>query len=226
MEWFRAFREHSVNDQYQYRPQSQTQSGGGCGRVLILAGGCLVVVLIASVAVILAAGLIWDRGSEAGINWATNWAVDRASSDIGDRIGDDGEASDGDREPRQIDDRDEYLDALETYNQEFLTAMEEIARLLSNPHLQDDDWSEAVAGQIREIRRIEADARAISPPPGMDQVHDAWVESLGESRRAMDLAAGALDELSPTRLVEALEAMDQATRSYESMVDSLNEPDE
>lgn len=172
---------------------------------------------------ILAAGLFWDRATVAGLNWATDWVVDRASSDISDRVADAEDSMSHLPEPRQFDSRAEYLDALNAYNREFLTAMGRISALLSNPRLQDDDWSEDVAEQIAVIRHLESRAEAMGPPNDTREVHEHWVSSVREYRRAMDSTASALDNLSPTELVEAIASMERATESYESMRRSLDE---
>jgi hypothetical protein len=211
-----------MSQQQYYSPQPPPQqSSSGCGRLFLIFGGCLAVFVIGAVGLILAAGIFWDRGSEAGRDWAIGWIIDRSTSDVADPIPDARPATSDVTLTRRIETRQEYLDTLEMYNRQFADAMEGAGRLLSNPQLNDEQWKSDVAAQIAQIRRIEGEARAIDPPEEMAQVHEHWVDSLSEFNRAMDSLADGLDTLNPAQLFVAIDAMERATRSYESMLHEL-----
>jgi hypothetical protein len=194
----------------------------GCLRGVLVAGGCILVLLVCVVGVTVFSGVLWDRGSEPTSRWLIGRIVDRAGSDVSDQVESALPAIDS-LETRRIESRSEYLDTLADYNVQFGRAMEQIARLLTNPRLQDEEWSNDVAAQIAEIRRIEAEARAIEPPEDMASIHQHWVDSLHEVSNSMESLASGLDNLSLTQVFASIEALERATRSFESMMREIDE---
>ncbi len=203
--------------------QQRRQSGGGCGKIALYGGGCIVILMLGFVGIIVAGSLFWDRGTEAGGNFVAGWVTDRFGTDISDRAESIEHVTSDLPEARQFDDRDSYLEFLESYHREFASAMERVAALVQRPQLQDDDWADDLAHEIAVIRHLESEARDVTPPEEFQQAHDHWVQGMGEYRQAIDSTASAIDNLSPTQLGEAVGSLSRATQSYISMAESLDE---
>lgn len=198
-------------------------SGRGCSRFLLIGGGCLLLLILGLVGTVIAGGMIWDRTTDAGGAWASNWISDRLGSDISERADEAQQVSDSLPEPRTFNDEDAYVDFLRSHNQEAVAAVEELGRLLSSPRLNDDQWADDVAGQVAVIRQLEEQARQATPPEHLQDAHEHWVTGMQELRRASDSAATALDEFNLGAIGEALDSMNHAASSYASMAENLRE---
>ncbi len=210
-------------NQSSYYQQSQRQSGGGCGRIALYGGGCLVVVLIGFVGIIVAGSLFWDRGVDAGGNLVSNWVSDQFGTDIGERADSADEVTADLPDARSFGDGDSYLEFLDAYHREFAASMERVAELVQNPQLRNDDWQDDLAREIAVIRHLEDEARDVDPPEDFQDAHEHWVTGMGEYRQAIDSTASAMDELSPTQFAEAIGSLTMATRSYIHMAENLEQ---
>jgi hypothetical protein len=186
-------------------------------------GGCVVIVFLGFIGLLVAGGLFWDRGTEAGTNFASNWVAEQFGSDISDRADAVTEVSSDLPEAREFNDRDSYLEFLDSYHREFATTMESVAELLRNPQIQNEEWQDDMAQQIAVIRHLDAEAREVTPPPDLEDAHDNWVNGMGEYRRAVDTTASAVDNVSPSQLVEAIGALNSATQFYVETARSLDD---
>jgi hypothetical protein len=209
--------------QNQFSPRRQQRSTSGCGNVAVFGGGCVVILLLGFVGLLVAGGLLWDRGTEAGGNFVSSWLSDQIATDISERV-DAVELAESDLpEPRNFEHRDEYLKFLENYNREFASAMERVADLVRRPDLQDDEWADQVAREIAVVRQLESRAREANPPTGLETAHDHWTHGMGEYRRAIDSTASAVDNLSLSEFGEGVGALSTATQSYIAMAQSLDD---
>lgn len=208
--------------QNRFGPRSAPGSGG-CSRYLLIGGGCLAVLIIGLIGAFVVGGLLWDRGSEAGANWASDWVSDRFGTDISERADLAEETIEDLPEPENFNGTDGYVEFLKSHNREFANAMDELGRLLSRPQLNDDQWSDDVAEQIAVIRQLESQAQQAAPPDGMEETHQHWLEGMGEFRRATDMTARAMDDFSPSGLGDAVDAMNNATHSYVAMAETLRD---
>jgi hypothetical protein len=209
-------------NQYGYQQRRQ-QSGGGCGRIALFGGGCVLLLILGFVGIIVAAGLFWDRGTEAGGNLVSNWVTDQFGTDLSDRADAIEDVTADLPEARDFDDRDSYLEFLDSYNREFVAAMERVADLVRRPQLQDDDWQDSLAREIALIRHMESEASNITPPEDFQQAHEHWTTGMSEYRQAIDSTANAMDNVSPTQLGEAVGSLSMAVQSYISMAESLDQ---
>ncbi len=183
----------------------------------MIGGGCVLVLILGFVGLLVAGGLLWDRGVDAGGNIVSNWVEDQIGTDISDRDDAEPTLSADLPEPRAFETRDEYLQFLDAYTREFGLTMENIAELLANPQLRDDDWQSEMAREIAAIRQVEEQARSAQPPDAFNDAHEQWSNGMGEYRRAVDSTANALDSASPSGLVDAIDALNNATRSFIEM---------
>ena len=206
-----------------YYPQHQQRSGGGCGRLALIGGGCIVVLILGFVGIIVAGSLFWDRGVEMGENAVSSWVSDQFGTDISDRAESVDEVSADLPEARSFQDRDSYLEFLDSYHREFAASMERVGELVQNPQLRDEAWQDELAQEIAVIRHLEDEAQGVEPPAEFEEAHQHWVNGMGEYRQATDSAASAMDDLSPTRFAEAIGSLSMATRSYIQMAENLNE---
>jgi hypothetical protein len=210
-------------NQYQQTYPQRSRSTSGCGKIAMIGGGCVVIMVIAFIGLLVAGGLLWDRGSEAGGNFVSNWISDRYGSDISDRADAIDDVTANLPEARDFDNQEDYLNFLESYNREFARAMQETADLLSRPQLQNDAWLDDVARQIAIVRQLESEARSVTPPAELQPAHDHWVDGMSEYRSAVDSAASALDNLSPSQLMESITSLNNATQSYIQMGRTLDD---
>lgn len=210
-------------NQYQYGRQNRQRSGGGCGKIALIGGGCLLVVILGFVGLLIVGGFFWDRGTEAGGNLVSDWVSDQIGTDIEDRANAIDDVTADLPEAREFDDRDSYLEFLDSYNREFVASMERIARLVQNPQLRNDAWADDVAREIALIRHLEDEARDVTPPEEFSEAHQHWVTGMDEYRKAIDSTASALDNVSPNQLADAISSLNSATQSYISMAESLDE---
>ena len=210
-------------NQPSYYPQNQQRSGGGCGRLALIGGGCIVVVILGFVAVIVAGSLFWDRGVEMGENAVSSWVSDQFGTDISERAESVDEVSSDLPEARSFEDRDSYMEFLDSYHREFAASMERVGELVQNPQLRDEAWQDELAQEIAVIRHLEEEARSVEPPADFQEAHDHWVTGMGEYRQATDSAASAMDDLSPARFAEAIGSLSMATRSYIQMAENLDQ---
>jgi hypothetical protein len=212
-----------IMNQYQYSQPYRKKSNSGCGRVAIFGGGCVVVLLLGFVGLLVAGGLLWDRGTEAGGNVVSNWVSEQIGTDISDRV----DAVEGIDlalpEAREFDDSESYMDFLESYHKEFAASMQRVGELVSDPKMRDDEWSGQLAQEIALIRYLEEEAHQVTPPADMNEAHGHWTEGMGEYRRAMDKTASALDNASLSDLAEGIGALSSATRSYVQMGQILDD---
>ncbi|MFW6076045.1 MAG: hypothetical protein ACOC9Y_10650 [Chloroflexota bacterium] len=190
---------------------------------MLIGGGCLLILIIGLVGTLIAGGVIWDRATDEGSDWASDLVSEQLGNDISDRADDTEQVPESLPEPRSFSDEDAYVDFLRSHNQEAVSAVEELGSLLSSPQLNDDQWSDDVAGQIAVIRQVEERARQASPPDQLQSAHEDWTTAMQEFRRASDSTATALDEFDIGAIGEALDSMNRAARSYASMADSLRE---
>jgi hypothetical protein len=211
-----------IMNQYQYGQRRQ-QSGGGCGRLALYGGGCIVVVIVGFVGLIVAGSLFWDRGVDAGSNLVSNWASEQFGTDLSDRADAVEDATSNLPEARSFENREDYLHFLDEYNREFVASMERVAELVRRPQLQDDGWQDNLAREIAVVRHLEDEAHEVAAPEGFEQAHQHWVSGMGEYRRAIDSTASAMDNLSPSQLAEAVGSLSTATQSYIQMAESLDE---
>ena len=209
---------------HQFNPQTSRQSSSGCGRLALVGAGCIVILIVGLVGFVVAANILWDRGSEPAVRWAFERAIG-GSSDVSSRV-EDADVSEFDiPDARSFDNRDEYIQAAEDYHREIGRAIEEIGRLLSDPDFQGDQWNDDLAQQLARIRHVRDQARDVEPPSELESVHEHWVNGVDGVTEAMNSVAEGLDDLSPSKLVEAFESLDQASRSYRSMTEALQEMD-
>jgi hypothetical protein len=209
--------------QNQFSTRRQQRSASGCGRIAMFGGGCIVILLLGFVGLIVAGGFLWDRGTEAGGNFVSNWLSDQIATDISERVDAVEHVHSDLPEPRHFDNRDEYLHFLESYNREFAGAMERVAELVRRPELRDDDWADHVAREIALVRQLESNAREANPPAELETAHGHWTHGMGEYRRAIDATANAVDNLSISEFGEAVGALSAATQSYLAMAQSLDD---
>lgn len=210
-------------NQPSYYPQNEQRSGGGCGRLVLIGGGCIVVLILGFVGFIVAASLFWDRGVELGGNVVSDWATDQFGTDVSERAESVDEVGADLPEARSFEDRDSYLEFLDSYHREFAASMERVGELVQNPQLRDDEWQDDLAQEIAVIRHLEEEAQSVEPPADFQEAHDHWVTGMSEYRKATDSAAGAMDELSPARFAEAIGSLGMATESYVQMAENLDE---
>lgn len=209
--------------QQRYSEPYRQKSSSGCGKFALIGGGCLVVLLIGFVGMLIAGGLLWDRGTEAGGNFVSNWVSEQIGTDISDRADAVDNVSSELPDAREFDNREDYLSFLDSYNKEFVASMERVAELVSSPQLQDDQWADDVAQEIALIRHLEEEARDVTPPEDLQPAHDHWLTGMSEYRRAVDTTASALDNASISELGEGIGALSSATQSYAQMARSLDD---
>jgi hypothetical protein len=210
-------------NQYQYSQPYRKKSNSGCGRVAVIGGGCVVVLLLGFVGILVTGGLLWDRGTEAGGNFVSNWVSEQIGTDISARADAVAHVSADLPDARVFHEREEYLAFLDSYNREFARSMERVANLVSSPQLQNDEWANEVATEIALIRHIENEARHATPPEELSPAHEHWVSGMEDYRRAIDTAASALDNASISELGEGIGALSSATQSYIQMARELED---
>lgn len=210
-------------NQHQYRGPQRGQSGGGCGRIALIGGGCLAVVVVGFVVLIVAGSLFWDRGTEAGGNFVSSWISDQIGTDISQRADAVDDMTSDLPEARDFESRDDYLRFLDQYNYEFAAAMQRVADFVRNPQLQDDEWQDELAREIALVRHLEQEAHQATPPEEFATAHQQWTTGMTEYRQAIDSAADAMDNVSPTQLGEAIGLMSSAIQNYIQMAESLDE---
>jgi hypothetical protein len=210
-------------DRYQYSQPYRQKSNSGCGKVAMVGGGCIVVLLLGFVGLLVTGGLLWDRGTEAGGNVVSNWVSQQIGTDISDRADAVEDLAFSLPEAREFDDSESYMDFLKSYHQEFAASMQRVGELVSDPQMRDEDWSSQLAQEIALIRHLEEEAQQVSPPPDMQEAHGHWIEGMGEYRRAVDKTASALDNASLSDLAEGVGALSSATRSYIQMGQILDD---
>lgn len=201
----------------------RSTSGGGCSRFLLIGGGCLAVIVVGLICVVVGGGFLWDRSTEEGGNWASEWLSEQIGTDISDRAEEADQITGSLPEPASFDSEDEYLEFLRAHNREAVAAVEEIGRLLSNPRPNNDQWKDDVAQQVSVIRQLEEQVRQATPPGHLQDAHNHWVTGMEEFRRASDSTVDALDNFSPGSLGDALDAMNNAAQSYARMAETLRE---
>jgi hypothetical protein len=172
---------------------------------------------------LVAGGLFWDRGTEAGGNFVSNWVSEQIGTDISDRADAVQDVTVNLPDARDFDNNDAYIEFMKSYHQEFAASMQRVGDLVSDPRMRDDDWTDRLAGEIAVIRHLEQEATQVSPPPDMQEAHDHWVTGMGEYRRAVDTTASALDNASLSDLAEGIGALSSATQSYIQMGQILDD---
>ncbi|TVR68728.1 MAG: hypothetical protein EA415_15715 [Sphaerobacteraceae bacterium] len=210
-------------NQRTYHQTQSRQSGGGCGRIAMIGGGCVAFVVVGFVVLIVAGSLFWDRGTEAGGNFVSSWLTDQFGTDISDRAASVDDFAEDLSEPQAFGDRESYLHFLEEYNREFAATMGRVADLVRRPQLQDDDWQDKLAREIAMVRHLEQEAGNATPPEEFETAHERWTTGMTEYRQAIDSTASALDSLSPSQLGEAVGSLSSATQSYIQMGEALDE---
>lgn len=210
-------------NQHQYRQTQSRQSGGGCGRIALIGGGCAVFVVVGFIVLIVAGSLFWDRGTEAGGNFVSSWVSDQLGTDISQRVDAVDDLTSDLPEARDFDNRNDYLHFLDRHNAEFAAAMQRVADLVRRPQLQDDEWQDDLAREIALVRHLEQEAQRATPPEDFETAHQQWTTGMTEYRQAIDSTADAMDNLSPTQLGEAVGSMSSAIQTYIQMAESLDE---
>jgi hypothetical protein len=210
-------------NQRQYRQPRSRQSSGGCGRIAMIGGGCVAFVVVGFIVLIVAGSLFWDRGTEAGGNFASSWVSERFGTDISQRADSVEDLAADLPEARQFNSREEYLHFLDSYNAEFAAAMQRVADLVRSPQFQNDDWQDQLANEIALVRHMEQEVQQAAPPEEFETAHQQWTTGMSEYRQAIDSTADALDNLSSTQLGEAVGSMSSAIQTYIEMAESLDE---
>jgi hypothetical protein len=208
-----------------FNPNTRESSGSGCGRIALFGAGCLVISIVSVIALVVAASVFWERGSEPVVGWALDRAIG-GSSDVSSRVDNIDVAVFEIPAARDFDNRDDYLSHVDQYNREIGQAIEQISRLLSSPQLQDEQWNDDLARELARIRNVRDQARQIDPPDDLQHVHQHWADGIDGVGSAFDSVAEALDDLSPSKLVEAVSSLESASRSYAEMMEARREAEQ
>jgi hypothetical protein len=83
----------------------------------------------------------------------------------------------------------------------------ELAGLMANPQLGDDEWTLNVATQLAIIRLLYDEAIEVTPPSSMANIHQKYVQAMSHYEAATHLIAQGIDELDPSLIDQATEEL-------------------
>ncbi len=126
-------------------------------------------------------------------------------------------------EPASTLDELRYRDSVAELTRDLGGYLGDLGPLLQSPRFGQDDWTISVVTKLVGITAVADEARALTPPPGFEEIHGKWMEAVeGYDWVANNLPA-AIDNFDAdlmdeclARLLDANESLEEATALAEA----------
>lgn len=93
-------------------------------------------------------------------------------------------------------------------------SLRRVAQLMENPQFLSTRWKDDVMTELETWRRIDSEARELTPPPRFEASHEKLLEGLSEFTSAADDVEYGINNLSIPRLLEAQEKAERGQQLY------------
>lgn len=111
----------------------------------------------------------------------------------------------------------QYVSNLFRHARNTLNTLSTLNDLASDPKLGDDAWEEQVDVQVKRLRSLIAEARAMTVPQRFSGVHASYLDTMTKLEQMADLYDQAMELRNNTYLVRAKELLEQARRGIEDV---------
>jgi hypothetical protein len=111
-----------------------------------------------------------------------------------------------------------YLSSMFNHARRTLDTLGELRALTSEPDLNSEAWINDVENQVSTLRGLLNEARAITPPPRFEGVHNSYLDMMDQLEIVVEAYEQAIELRNNDRFQQALGLLEQVQRGIDTIV--------
>jgi len=115
-----------------------------------------------------------------------------------------------------------YASALQDNVNMVANALKELASLMTEFQIGNDEWTLDVATQLVIIQLAYDEAIQMNPPDSMAHIHYKYIQAMNDFNDATDLIASGIDNLDASMIEQATSKMQSGTEYLTEATDLVN----